>query len=251
MQATSSAAALPFATRPRIAASDLIMFASLRKISAAALPLAASTFKFFANSARAFARIVVSVWLLFSAHSAQGQGCCTSGTSSLGGFERGIADLRQLHAGITYHYNDISNAYEGSTRTSDPLGRSASVEMLGIDIEYGLADGVSLLAQIGYFNKKRSIVVRGPLTNDEERVSFNGFGVGDLTMLGKYQLVEPSLLSPWQVSIGRGAKLPVGRYQQAVNGSTLSLDLQAGSGAIDLISWAHVAFQKPSSGITI
>ncbi|MEX2191739.1 MAG: hypothetical protein WEB33_13640, partial [Bacteroidota bacterium] len=62
---------------------------------------------------------------------AHAQGCCSVGTSALGGPERGVIRDHTLHMDISYHFNNLDISYNGSREIDDPLQRSASVEMLG------------------------------------------------------------------------------------------------------------------------
>lgn len=103
--------------------------------------------------------------------------------------------------------------------------------------------------QIGYFNKTRSITVRGSAFESVERIEFNGHGIGDLLVLMKYQLITPTIVSPFEVAVGTGAKLPIGCYRQEVRGTRLSLDLQAGTGATDLMGWLYSSYTFLPAGI--
>ena len=84
-----------------------------------------------------------------------------------------------------------------------------------------------------------------------ERIEFKGDGVGDLLMLAKYQLNAPTVLSPSEVAVGAGAKLPIGRYRQEVLGSRLSLDLQSGTGATDLFGWLYGGYSFLPAGLRV
>lgn len=182
---------------------------------------------------------------------AYSQGCCSVGTSALGGSERGSPAKNSLLASATYHFNSLDQGYNGTRRIDDPLQRMATVEMLGVDVEYGFAERVSLLLQIGYFRKARSITVRGSSFEPPERVEFSGEGIGDLLMLTKYQILAPGITDPFEVAVGAGAKLPIGRYQQEVNGTRLSLDLQAGTGAADLLAWLYGSYSNLPAGFKL
>ncbi|MEX2090131.1 MAG: hypothetical protein WEB62_10185 [Bacteroidota bacterium] len=179
------------------------------------------------------------------------QGCCTAGTSALGGSERGLLAVDAISVGVTYHLNRLDQGYNGTQRIDDPLQRTATVEMLGIEMEYGLAEGVALLMQLGTFSKSRVITVRASSSDLPERIEFKGHGIGDLFTLVKYQLQAPTIPSPAEIALGAGAKLPIGRYRQEVHGTRLSLDLQSGTGATDLLAWAYGGYSFLPAGMKV
>src|SRR3990167_8168585 len=147
------------------------------------------------------------------------QGCCTAGSSTFGGLERGIAKTGSLNLGISFIENSLSTTYNQSEQIPDPLNREASVSSFNLELELGLSEKVSLLIIGGYVLKNRETSVQSNVTNETEVVSFKGNGVSDITVLGKYELISPSIISPFGVSIGGCAKLPVGSFTQANDGS--------------------------------
>jgi hypothetical protein len=175
---------------------------------------------------------------------ANAQGCCTPGTSALSGIERGIAPHQTLFASLSVQGNDLDDTFESTRRIPDPLGRRASVTTFTFELEYGLGDRVSLVAIGSYHSKTRTLTVRST-SNVSETASFTGRGFGDIVVLGKYQLITPTITSPFELSIGGGAKLPTGSYQQEVDGSRLAIDLQPGSGAADLLAWGFILYSFP------
>ncbi len=188
-----------------------------------------------------------SVALFFSilfTKEANAQGCCTPGTSALSGVERGVVPYRTLLAGLTVQGNDLEDTFESTRHIPDPLGRTASVTTLTLELEYGLAERVSLAAIASYHSKTRKLTVRST-SNVSETASFTGRGFGDIVFLGKYQLITPTITSPFELSIGGGAKVPTGSYEQEVAGSRLAIDLQPGSGAADLLAWGFVLYSFP------
>lgn len=174
------------------------------------------------------------------------QGCCTPGTSTLGGVERGVPLSHALTISLSYQNNNLKDAFEASERIEDPLGRTASVEHINLELEYGLANQISIMVATSYYKKKRELTVKTGTSSISETVNFSGAGFGDVIVLGKYQIVAPTILSAWELSIGGGAKLPIGDFRQAVDGTRLSIDLQPGTGAPDLFAWGFVMRSMPA-----
>lgn len=193
--------------------------------------------------------VLITVFLFETRISAQG--CCTPGSSSLGGVERGIAAYRTLILSLNYQYNSLQKAYQGTRNIQDPLRRTAEVQTLNFEFEYGLQKKVSAVVIASYLNKTRELTVKSAVGNLTETRDFKASGFGDIFVLGKYQVVSPTLTSPVELSVGGGAKLPVGSYRQEQDGVRQSIDLQPGGGAADLLGWAFVMRSFPQVGLRL
>lgn len=185
--------------------------------------------------------IVALVLALSGMQSANAQGCCTPGTSALSGAERGLTAPRTLKAALSYQYNSLDRAYQGNTPVEDVLQRTATVATVNLDLEYGLSDRVSVLAIVSVRTKRRRFSTSSAIGNLTETTEYRATGLGDVTLLGKYQIVRPSFLFPYEIAVGGGAKLPVGSYTQKNNDVRLAIDLQPGTGAADLLGWFFVS----------
>lgn len=178
------------------------------------------------------------------------QACCTVGTSIANGGERGAIPVNNLSTSLMFQQNILSTAYESSKKIDDPLNRKSTVTNINLEIEYGLVNRVSILFILPYTNRTRETNVTDSETNDTEVISFTGQGVGDIILLGKYEIITASILSPIGLAIGGGAKLPTGSFEIENNGTRLSIDLQPGTGASDLLLWGHFSYGMPSIGFS-
>jgi len=190
--------------------------------------------------------LVLTVILVLSNIQIFSQACCTVGTSISNGGERGIIPVNTLSTAITFQHNVLNTAYESSVVIDDPLNRKSTVSNFNLEIEYGLVNKVSLLFILPYTNRTRETTITNIETNTTEVVTFKGDGFGDIIILGKYEIVTPSILSPLGLAVGGGAKLPTGSFEQENSGTRLSIDLQPGTGAADLLLWGHFLYGLPS-----
>jgi len=164
------------------------------------------------------------------------QACCTVGTSVSSGVERSVIKHRNLSAALSFQHNILNNAYQGTIKIEDPLNRKSTVSDFIVELEYGLSERVSVLLLGGYTNKSRTTTISDPeIINSSEEITFTGNGFTDIVILGKYEIVVPDIILPLGATIGAGAKLPTGIYQLEENGTRLSIDLQPGTGATDLL----------------
>lgn len=173
------------------------------------------------------------------------------GAASLGGMTGGVLKHRRLAIGINYQFNSLTTAYQGTQRIADPLQRTASVSYFALQIEYGIVPGISLYAALPFADKNREITVRSAVTGLSETASFGSSGIADATVLAKYQLIKPTITSPWEVAVGGGVSLPTGSFTNEQNNAQLSIDLQPGSGALAVLAWAFTAFSFPEAGTRI
>jgi len=183
--------------------------------------------------------IVALLPLIILSQNVYAQGCCTAGSSTFGGLERGIANKNNLNLGISFISNQLNSTYNENKEITDPLGRTALVSIFNIELEYGISENVSFLAVGGYSIKERETVVRSSVDNSTEKINFRGDGLTDITILGKYQVIIPTILSQINFTIGGGVKLPVGTYNLRDDGTRLSIDLQPGTGATDVLLWGN------------
>jgi hypothetical protein len=186
-----------------------------------------------------FILIILFSFQIINVKDTYSQGCCTAGSSTFGGLERGIAWKKNLNVSLSFLHNSLKSTYDGENEIADPLGRTASVSIFNFELEYGLAEDVSLLVVSGYSIRSRETVIRSSVDNMSEKINFKGSGLTDITMLAKYQLIAPSILSALSLTIGGGVKLPIGSYDLRENGTRLSIDLQPGTGATDVLMWGN------------
>lgn len=167
------------------------------------------------------------------------QGCCTAGSSTFGGLERGATKNGILLLGTGFVSTSLNSTYDGRNEINDPLNRTSSVSSFNLELEYGLSENISVLISGNYVIKNRETTVRSSIDNSKEIINFDGKGIGDVIILGKYEIINPTILSPTGLSLGGGVKLPVGSYTQEVNGSRLAIDLQPGTGSTDVLLWGN------------
>jgi hypothetical protein len=178
------------------------------------------------------------------------QACCTVGTSISNGGERSAIPVNTISTAFTFQYNLLNSTYQSSTKIEDPLKRKSTVTNFNIEFEYGLVDRVSVLFMFPYTTRERETTVTNTETNSPEVITFSGNGLGDIVILGKYEIITPSILSPLALALGGGAKLPTGNFEQEKEGTRLSIDLQPGTGATDLLLWGHIMYAFPSISLS-
>lgn len=179
------------------------------------------------------------------------QGCCTAGTSSLGGVGKSVIGANKLSVMVGYDYNDLGAAYDGSNKIQDPLKRTATVSYFTLQMEYGISEKVSVLGIINYTFRERNVTYTSSLNNSLQPATFKGQGLGDLILIGKYEIITPDFFSPFALAIGGGVKLPAGDFRKENNGTRLAIDLQPGTGAIDGLLLGYLSYNFLSAGLSL
>lgn len=195
--------------------------------------------------------ILLAVVTSVAAPDVYAQGCCTAGASTLGGIESGVLAHQHLSIGLNYQFNSLTRTHQERKRIDDPLRRVASVSYFVLQAEYGLVPRVSLFAALPFADKSREVTVTNTITGFSETATFGSSGIGDMTLLVKYQIVAPTITSPFEVAMGGGAGLPTGSFTKEQNNSQLAIDLQPGTGAAALVAWWHVMRAFPAQGLRL
>jgi hypothetical protein len=95
-----------------------------------------------------------------------------------------------------------------------------------ISAGYGIAKRWVIYSDLGYFFKK---VQEVRLQNGDEMIEAGG--VGDLAINLQYKLFSNSNTRLNQVSVESGIKLPIGRFDERMNGVLIPVSIQPSSGA--------------------
>lgn len=194
-------------------------------------------------------RVILTALLVFSglviAGRLHAQGCCTPGSAAIESLEHGVIAFKNLNLNVNYRHAHLGNTFEATRKIDDPLARKANVQVFGLEAEYGLATRVSLLLHLNYVVRNRELTARNSLGNVTQRLKVEGDGLGDPVVVIKYLAIAPSITAPFELALGAGAKPPMGNYRQKRNGARLPIDLQPGTGAIDLLGWLYAAYHLP------
>lgn len=157
--------------------------------------------------------------------------CSCATVPLLGSMETASPSGGNWLLGLTYEYHDISDLISGSTSVPDETGRDRSSQALIIEASRGLSEHWSV-----------SFV--GSLVDHDRRVGDDvteANGPGDAIAMLKYTPLRIDLYSRIEVSLGIGARIPLGADNKSSNGIVLAEDMQPGTGAWGTIAWAYAA----------
>jgi len=178
-------------------------------------------------------RYYMIILFLFIAEESFPQACCSAGSPLLGSLDVSNASEGELQVGLTYELNSLQDVYAGTVRLDDDL-RERRVNSFLFEVNYGLTGRISLTALFTFINQSRSIYSVGDLSS-----KLNTGGLSDGIILVKYNFIPLSLLNQIELTLGIGAKLPIGNSSLRSDGILVPADMQPGTGAWDGVLWGY------------
>jgi len=172
-----------------------------------------------------------SVALLSIAGPAMAATCSCASVPLLGTMELASPGEGKWFLASTYEYHDVSDLVSGSSTIPDQTGRDRTSQALVLEASKGLSTKWSVSALIAAVDHDRKV--------GTSRTTSSGLGDG-IVML-KYSPARISLYSRNELSIGLGARLPIGENDASQGGIILAEDMQPSSGAFGGIFWVYGA----------
>ena len=165
------------------------------------------------------------------------QTCCSGGVpiSNNLGIAQGAKGT--LVTALSWDYNYLNTLKTGST-TLDQNNRVRGTHSALLQLGYSISDRFSGDLLLPVVAQERTITTLG---GDRKDITF---GLGDISFLVKYQLLQDA--TGFDFNIGMGIKLPTGLTNIEDNaGIIYNADLQPGSGSIDYIWRTQASYSIP------
>ncbi len=164
--------------------------------------------------------------------------CCSAGNPLAGtGFES-ESTKNQWQISTAYKYSLSDQFYYHDYKVDNPYIEKSNFSFQNLMVSYGITNRWSLSAEAGYFyNKSQNLHFPDGLYD----LGTNGFG--DVSVNIKYLAFRKSKPAT-MLSFAVGSKIPVGAFEQSVDGITIPVSLQPSSGAFKYT--ASVYFQRLS-----
>lgn len=175
--------------------------------------------------------MILAALLSLSASPAAATTCSCANVPLLGTMELATPGDGKWFLATTYEFHDASELVSGSSTVPDQTGRDRTSEALVVELSRGLVGQFSFSAMLAAVNHKRSV---GGITDSVT-------GLGDAVIMLKYSPSTISLYSRNALSMGIGARLPVGEDAATRGGIVLAEDLQPSTGAYAGLLWAYAA----------
>jgi hypothetical protein len=154
--------------------------------------------------------------------SAQAQ-CCSAGNPLFFTGEA-MASKHELKLSLGYKYGYADTYYNEDDHIDIDFLKKAFFNYMNFSALYGVTERIGLQMDLGYFISKNE-VYRNP-SWDPER----GYGLGDMSLKFNY-LAYKSFKKKFSLQPFMGIRIPVGVFDQEVNGVKLPITVQPSSGS--------------------
>lgn len=168
--------------------------------------------------------ILANTTILF--YSTEGVAQCCSAGNPVGGdlIQSGIGK-QNLRVSAQYRHSFSDQYYSADHAEDVPQINFSRFNFVSVQMMYGITSKFNVIAEAGYFmDKSQSVAIQGNhlLTTR---------GLGDLALAGKYMFyTSPNKTKEFNLTAG--VKLPVGAFDQEMDGVVLPLSLQPSNGAV-------------------
>lgn len=159
------------------------------------------------------------------------QTCSCAGVPILGTMQSASPNNGQWFIAGTWEYHDISELVSGSSSVPDQTNRERTANALVVEASKGLTEKWSVSGLLSMVEHVRDV------GGTKDSVS----GVGDALFMAKFSPKQISLYEKTTLSMGIGARLPVGENDAARRGVVLAEDMQPSTGAYGGILWFYTA----------
>ncbi len=177
-----------------------------------------------------------------SMHSSEAATCSCAGAPLLSSLDASSAEKGDLFFSLTSEFHEMSDLVRGTTQIRDETNRSRSSLSQVLSVNYGISRHWSVLGLISYIEHSRTV---GLSIVGEQTSS----GLGDGVLLFRYTPLFITPFSRHELSLGFGARMPVGKDDARGAFFTLSEDMQPSVGSVGTIAWAShsYAFNQAST----
>lgn len=180
-----------------------------------------NNFKLIYKRKIVYTTIIGGIMMLGAQNAIAIGGCGTSHIPLHSGGAQGVPKKSQLSLSLLYDRGNYDNYKIGDKKFADPQNRSAVIEELGFYLNYGYSERLQLSLLLPHVKK----------TQEKAGVTRVAEGIGDITLMGKYQLTEPGKVDKASLFLGLGLKMPTGKIDEP----GLPPAFQTGTGSKDLI----------------
>jgi hypothetical protein len=152
--------------------------------------------------------------------------CCSAGNPLGGDGSNEGLNKNELKLFTSFKYSLSKNYYHLDAPYDIPNVEKSYYDYQNISFTYGIFSRLSVYTELGYFFSKTQEV---KLTNDQ--IIIQSKGLGDLGVSLRYMLLK-TVKPVSQLVISGGAKIPIGAFNEEIDGAMVPISLQPSSGAL-------------------
>jgi len=189
-----------------------------------------------------FNRLITALFIVSFLYYGNAGAQCLSSANPVGGSANLLVlEKNSLRVIGFYRFSYGDQYYEGSKRSDFDLISSENYNYAGSIIGYGMADRVTLEAELGYFINKTQVYNIDPV------YSLRGSGLSNAILSIKYSLLKDDE-KRFFISSSIGAKIPFSTEPQSRDGVELPVEVQPTIGAFGMVIQGFMVKEKPITG---
>jgi hypothetical protein len=183
---------------------------------------------------------LIVITFIFICNSKAYSQCCAAGNPVSGDGQQKSINKNQLRIYTSFKHSYSDQYYFKNKKEDVTYIDNSRFNYSSIQATYGITKKWNAQAELGYFFDKSQTV------NMPEKYVFKASGIGDLGITAKYQIL--SLVKPQSEFVGSfGVKIPVGKFDQDMDGIILPISLQPSTGAMKYNAGLYYSYLKPNN----
>ena len=152
--------------------------------------------------------------------------CCSAGNPLGGDGSHEGLNKNELTFFTSFKYSISKYYYFHDSKTEIPNVEKSYYDYQNLTLSYGISSRLSIKTELGYFYDKTQV----DNINNEE-ILFKSKGLGDLGFTVRYTIIK-TFKPQSQLVLSGGTKIPIGAFNEDINGVTVPIALQPSSGAL-------------------
>ncbi len=186
--------------------------------------------------------LVVLIFFLLIGKETYSQ-CCSAGNPVSGDGQQKSIKKNSLRIYLSFKHSYSDQYYYKNKKEEVALIDNSRFDYSSLQLTYGINKKWNVQTELGYFfDKSQTVYI-------PEKYVFKGYGIGDLGITAKYQIL--SLVKPQSELVGSfGLKIPVGKLDEDMNGVVLPISLQPSTGAMKYNLGLYYSILNPSKKLS-
>jgi len=183
---------------------------------------------------------------VFAIFSVNGFGQCCSAGNPLG--SNGINDglpVKEWQFLTSYKHSLSKEYFHKDHQIEVPLVEKSYYDYQSLSVAYGILKWMNVSAEIGYFYNKIQILEPGQATDE-----IRAHGLGDLGINIRF-LPFKNLRRTSQFIVSGGVRIPVGAFDEQIDGVTVPVSLQPSSGALKINASLYYSIQTSNRKLLV
>ncbi|MFH0894659.1 MAG: transporter [Bacteroidota bacterium] len=165
--------------------------------------------------------------------------CCSAGNPAGGDGSNDGLNKNELRIFTSFKHSLSTDYFHLDSKEEIPYIEKSYFDYSNLSLSYGLSQRFTLHSELGFFyNKTQELKIN----NQDEMIKSQG--LGDLSFYMRYVALK-TVKPVSQLVFSAGTRLPVGAFNEQIDGVTIPISLQPSSGALKLNASVFYSRKSP------